>query len=409
MIIDIPYDNGILKCDFPSQTKIIEAQSREAIGEIEIRERFFGSFNRFRVENKSEKFLVVVNDATRRVPNEKIIELILESVEPGQLEFIVATGSHKAPSEDELKKILGKYYRIFSEHVSIHDCNDGEALQFAGTTSRGTPVIVSKRVLDATAIICINSVEPHFFAGFTGGRKSIIPGLAGLQTIVKNHSLAKSGDAESMKLELNPVHMDLLDAIKLVNKSEIFSVQMLVSKQNQIIDIECGQLEKSFENICNIARFFYGAVIDEHFDVVFAIAEEPLDINLYQLQKAQEHGAKAVRDGGILVVVGACNEGVGSSFFLKLAEEYPLPEAALSDRALTDERFGIHKLVRTARMLERIRIRYVTKVDDNLVRKVYFEPQASIGEAIREARNILGDACKVAVLMDACYTVPILK
>ncbi len=139
---------------------------------------------------------------------------------------------------------------------------------------------------------------------------------------------------------------------------------------------------------------------------MFAIGEAPLDINLYQLQKAQEHGGEAVADGGSLVVVGACEEGVGSPYFMKLADDYPEHEMALSEMAFNDKRFGIHKLIRTARQLQRIKIWYVTKLDDNQVRKVYFEPKTALETALSDALKCFGGNANVAILMYACYLVP---
>jgi nickel-dependent lactate racemase len=155
-----------------------------------------------------------------------------------------------------------------------------------------------------------------------------------------------------------------------------------------------------------LARDIYSIPVEKTFDIVFAIGECPLDANLYQLQKAQEHGAEAVSDGGILVVVGACLEGVGSPYFINLADEYPTPESALSDVSLRDDRFGIHKLIKTARRLKKIKIWYVTKLDDNVVRKVYFEPKCSPQEALKEALEYFGGTASIAVLKDACFLVP---
>jgi nickel-dependent lactate racemase len=157
----------------------------------------------------------------------------------------------------------------------------------------------------------------------------------------------------------------------------------------------------------NEARQAYQVPVDKFFDIVFAIGEPPLDNNLYQLQKAQEHGAEATAEGGILIVVGACREGVGSPYFLRLADDYPSPRSALSREALADNRFGIHKLIKSARRLEKIKIWYITNLDDNIIRKLYFEPKRSLQVALRDALETFGGSARVAILKDACFMVPV--
>jgi nickel-dependent lactate racemase len=298
---------------------------------------------------------------------------------------------------------------FFEGRIVIHNCRDKASLDYLGESSRGTPIWINKELLKADRIICINSVEPHFFAGFTGGRKSLIPGLAGFETTVANHSHAKHEDAKSLSLDSNPVHLDLEEAISLITGKSIFSIQLVTSRQGEIIDTFCGDLEGSFQAACFEAEKAYTVAIENKYDIVFAIGEPPLDINLYQLQKGQEHGAEAVRDGGILIVVGACAEGTGSEFFINLANDYPSPDLALSAKALTDNRFGIHKLVKTARRLQKIKIWYITKLDDSLVSKVYYSPKSSLQAALDEAIKIMGLRANIAILRDACFIVPIIN
>jgi nickel-dependent lactate racemase len=304
--------------------------------------------------------------------------------------------------------VLGETRTLFGNRIFVHDCRDAKSLVNIGRTTRGTPVIINKKLLDAEAVICINSVEPHFFAGFSGGRKSLIPGLAGFETTAANHSFAKHTDARSFNLKNNPVHLDLEEAVSLMPKKEMISIQMVVSRSGGIIGLFIGNLSGSFRDAARIAREYYSIDISDKYDVVIAVGEPPLDVNLYQLQKAQEHGAEAVRDGGILIVVGACGEGVGSDFFVKLANDYPTPATALSPNALSDNRFGIHKLIKTARRLQSMKIWYVTTLDDRVVSKVYFEPKRSLQLALDEALTLLGPGAHVAVLKDACFFVPMM-
>jgi nickel-dependent lactate racemase len=129
---------------------------------------------------------------------------------------------------------------------------------------------------------------------------------------------------------------------------------------------------------------------------------------LYQLQKAQEHGGLMVNEGGVLIVMGACPEGVGSDYFIKSAEKYPTPQSVL-EHADTDNSFGMHKLIKTARQLQHYNIFYVTGLDVDIVSKVYFKAFNSIKAALSEAFRIKGEQAQVAILEDAGYSVPVVQ
>ena len=409
MKLQIPYDGKMVNINFPDNTDILEAKKPAVINDNLVRTKIAACIKEYQKLFGDDKILVVVNDATRRLPTSKILKILWDYISTDAIEIIIATGTHRGPNNDDLDIILGELKSVFADKIFVHDCYNKDCLVKIGDTSRGTIVTVNRRLQEAKNIICINSVEPHFFAGYTGGRKSLIPGLAGFSTIVQNHSNAKSEYSKSLSLEKNPVHLDLGEAVGFVKDKNILSIQLVTARDGGIVDLYCGSLHETFDLARQKARDIYAVAIEKKYDLVFAIGEPPLDINLYQMQKAQEHGAEAVKEGGILIVVGTCNEGAGSPYFIKLAEEYPRPDLALADKAMSDNRFGIHKLIKTARrlLIQRIKVWYVTKVDDNTIRKVYYEPKESIDAALTEALNILGENVRVAILKDACFSVPV--
>jgi nickel-dependent lactate racemase len=407
MLIDFPYGGEIVNMEFPDHTDVLSGRMQNVLSDDEVREAIEKEFAIRKNQFENRKISIIINDITRRVPTEKILGILLNYIPLQNVEILVATGTHKKPTPEDLERIMGAWYGKLRSKIHCHDCDNQDLLRKIGETSWGTPVEINGKFLEAEAVICINSVEPHFFAGFTGGRKSIVPGLAGRDTVVANHSLAKSEKAKSLHLEDNPVHLDLMEAVDMVVRKPVFSIQMVLSRNGEIIDLFCGEMAESFLKACEVARDIYSIPISNRYDIVFAIGEHPLDVNLYQLQKAQEHGAEAVSDGGILIVVGACDEGVGSPYFMNLADDYPSPESALSEKAMNDNRFGIHKLVKTARRLEKIKIWYVTKLDDKVVAKVYFVPICSPQVALNEALEYFGGVAKIAILRDACFLVPV--
>jgi nickel-dependent lactate racemase len=406
MRIKIPYDGAEVELDFPFGADILEAINPPVISDQIVRNKINASFSEFKHSFSGKRVSVIVNDATRRLPTPKILRFLLKMIPASQMEILIATGTHRAPTDHELNIVLGDTRKIFSGRIHIHDCRDESSLVNVGVTFRGTPVILNRKLIEAESIVAINSVEPHFFAGFTGCWKSFVPGLSGFSTTVQNHSLAKDEYAKSLSLEKNPLHQDLMEAADFVKNKPIFSIQLITSREGEIVDIYSGDLKPSFDKACLKAKDIFTVDIKNKYEIIFAVGEPPLDINLYQLQKGQEHGAEAVADGGILVVVGACPEGTGSEYFIKLSEDYPTPALALSDKAMQDNRFGIHKLVKTARRLKKIKIWYITKVDDKTIRKVYYEPKESIQAALNDALETMGRHARVAVLRDACFIVP---
>jgi len=324
-----------------------------------------------------------------------------------------------------------------------------------GVTSYGTPVLLNNKVDDADLIFTINSVEPHFFAGFTGGRKSIVPGLAAFSTVQTNHRLAKdekscaldlknnplhkdlhffagftggrksivpglaafstvqtnhrlAKDEKSCALNLknNPLHKDLEECLKLINDRPILTIQCVTDREGNIVDL--GNLQESFLKACQCAAKYYTVDVPRKYDIVIANCEPPLDINLYQLQKAQEHGGRMVADGGVLITVGACKEGIGSEYFIRLTEKYPTPDLVL-ERGLDDASYGIHKLIKTARQLKKFKVFYVTALDEAVVKRVYLRPFNKIKEALNTALEEIGKNAEMAFLDDAGYTVPVIK
>jgi nickel-dependent lactate racemase len=352
------------------------------------------------------KILTIVNDSYRRTPTAFILSMVWDYI--SKSDFIVATGSHRLPTDLELSEFFGEHYSEARKRLFIHDCHDNDSVKEIGKTSRETVVYVNRKALEADLIFAINSVEPHFFAGYTGGRKSLIPGLASFETIMANHSMAKDIDSCDLNLQTNKLHLDLEEGVQLLRDKPILSIQCVTDRDGNIIDLFAGDMRMTFYQACESAEKYYTVPVPKKFDIAIASGDPPLDINLYQLQKAQEHGGRIVKDGGVLIVVGACPEGAGSKYFMELAGKYPSAESVLK-YGLNDDSFGIHKLVKTARQLQKFKIFYVTTLDDSEVRKVYFEPFKDLSAALVSATKEIEGDIEVGILEDAGYTVPVIK
>jgi nickel-dependent lactate racemase len=274
MEISLPYGGRLIKFDIPNLAGRFRCSFPQVLNTEQIKIRIDEGLRPFRHTLTTSKVLTVVNDATRRTPTDSILEYIWDYVKSG--DFIVATGTHRQPTSQELSTIFGKWLPHIEPRLARHDCYDSSLMIELGNTKYGTPVKLNKALFNADVILTINSVEPHFFAGFTGGRKSIIPGLASFETIQKNHCLAKDVKAVSLNLETNPLHEDLEDGLALLKNKTIITVQCVTDRDGAIIDIHSGELKEAFHKACKTSEQYYTVATPQKYDIVIANCEPPL-------------------------------------------------------------------------------------------------------------------------------------
>jgi len=350
--------------------------------------------------------LVLVNDATRPTPSGRVIEIIADRFRGRDVEFMVATGAHKVPGETELEQIFGRAMRErFLDRISSHDARNQGDLVHLGETSRGTPVWVNKHLASATDVLLINSVEPHYFAGYTGGRKSIFPGVAGFETIQGNHKLALDPAADNLALEGNPVHEDMMEMMGMLSEKRMYSIQMVLDHQHRIHQAYAGDLDESWRSAVEHADGHYVVELSQRYDVVVAVAPYPMDYDLYQSQKALENGSLALKDGGILILVSKCRHGIGDETFFDLMARAATPDAVLGSIA-GDYVLGYHKAARLALIAKRGEMWGVTSLPDEELEAAFIRPFGSVQKAVDSALARKGPDARVLFLMDASITVP---
>ena len=238
--------------------------------------------------------LCIVNDATRPTNTHEIIEQC--SLE---CDFVVATGAHAAPTPEELAFIFGPDFE--HKRIFVHDARRSPCV-YVGTTTRGTPVNFNSKVFEYKRILIIGSVEPHYFAGYTGGRKGLLPGVASYKTIEKNHSLYFEPGASILNLSGNPVHEDMVEAVQMLDVP-ILTTNMVMNETNEIIDLFCGNLEDCLSEAAALARTIYTVPVSNRFALTVTCAYYPMDIDLYQSQKAIHNATLATKTGGTIVLV----------------------------------------------------------------------------------------------------------
>ena len=272
-----------------------------------------------------DKVCVVISDVTRRwqAPDTYLPILIGEleaaGVRDEDILILSATGTHRRQTEEEHIGLVTKpvYDRI---RVEDHVCTDQDNLAYVGTTSRGTPVWLDKRALACDKIILTGGVVYHFMAGFGGGRKSILPGIAGRETIMKNHNLALnpgigSGSNPAVRSAnmnaANPVHADMMEACSMVRPT--FLLNVVVNDEQEIIAAFAGNWVTAHRAACDLVDRMYGVPVKEKTPLVIASAGGyPKDLNFYQTIKTLSNALEVVADGGTLILVTKSEEGFGS-------------------------------------------------------------------------------------------------
>ena len=331
-----------------------------------------------------ETICLVVNDPTRIARSDIFLPLLIEELVKAGIDekdiFIVfATGSHRPLSTAEMIETVGNNIPESIEMYN-HDCRDTNNLIFLGDTSHGTPVYVNQKVVEADRRIITGSVVHHFFAGFGGGRKGLIPGVAGWDTIQKNHSLMLHENASSRILAGNPVHEDLLEGALMVGADFIFNT--LLNENKEIVGIFAGDMLAAHLAACSMADQLYGVRIEAEADLVVAsCGGYPKDINLYQAHKALDNAIAAVKSGGDVIFTASCPEGLGSENFQKWVMKYNgLNEM---EAALRHEfELGGHKAYTISRLLQKARVFLLSELPLELIEKIGFIPISSLQQGI---------------------------
>lgn len=347
--------------------------------------------------------ICIVNDATRTTPTAEVLEALYPRIKDLDMEFLVATGAHRAPTEEEYRGIFGRHYRDLKDKVRAHDARRDE-MAYAGRTGRGTEVYTNKRFRDADRVLVIGSVEPHYYAGFTGGRKAIIPGVASFKTIEENHRLALEEGAGIMRLEGNPVEEDLEEALQLLRK-EIFSVMAVTDGRGEVCAAYAGDLGETFRRAVERARDIYSVRVGPLADVVVTAAGPPMDKSLYQAHKALYNGALGLREGGILILVSRCGEGIGDEGLREALVKGRDTQGVLA-LARDHYRLGYQTAVSISRLALRYRLWGVTGLARGGPEEAFMQPFGSLLGALDEALEGR-EGARVLVLPEGSVTVPI--
>ena len=342
------------------------------------------------VVTAGDSVLIVVSDATRATGSAQIVNLLVRRLiengtQPAEIAIIFATGIHRAVRADEKAELLTPFIAQRIRTID-HDAYDPSQLIEFGATKRGTPVQVNRALKDFSKVILTGAVGFHYFAGFTGGRKSICPGLAAAQTIEATHVLAldferggRRAGVGAGRLPGNAVHEECERVAAIIDPA--FAINAIVDERGRCEKVFAGHWRTAHTRACEDYAAGHSVRIPERRDVVVvSCGGSPYDFNLVQAHKALDMGATACVDGGVIVLLAECVDGLGRTDFLKWF-------ASDDSRALEQRlREGYEVNGQTAWALltkaERFRVHIVTKLPDDDLRKMRMNPTGSIDEAL---------------------------
>ncbi len=353
-----------------------------------------------------EDIVFIVNDGTRPTPTAKVLDALSKRMDLRAARYIIATGTHRDMTLEEYEMVFGSHYESLKDRIICHDAKNSECVNL-GTSKNGTPMEVNKVAVDADRLVIITSVEPHYFAGYTGGRKSFLPGVASFRTIEANHRLAMNAEAQALALEGNPVHEDMMDALEVVKGKRIFSIQMVLDRHQNIYKTASGDLNEAFHTAIGWANEVFSVPIPEKADVVISVAPYPMDVDLYQSQKALDNGKWALKEGGKIIMVSKCREGLGHDTFLKQLSTSSDPNQVL-ENLRAEYKLGYHKAAKMAEIATWASIWAVTDLDPELLKGANITPFASVQDAMDAALKE-NPSARVMVLMDGSVTIPRLE
>ncbi len=419
MKVNLAYGQGHLSVELPESSVTIIEPSHQA-GLTDEKKTLFQSLEkpigtkplRFLIQS-GDRVCIVFTDITRATPNERLIPWLLEylsSVPPDQITLLNSTGTHRPNTKSELEKMLTPevvaHYRVIN-----HECEKKEDMIQFGLTRDGAPALLNRHLVEADVRIITGFIEPHFFAGFSGGVKGIMPGVAGLETVMSNHGAKNIGDPKATfgVTEGNPLWEELREIALRIGKS--FLCNVTLNEQREITGVFAGDILAAHKVGIEFVRHSAMQKVKTPFDIVVTTnSGYPLDLNLYQGVKGMSAGARILEQNGLLILACECREGIPDNSPLdQLLRSAAGPEEILTMLAtpgfVRPEQWQaqIQALIQ-----RRATVLLYSSLPDEIVRRAFLTPCHDIGAAVKKRLHGLGSNARVAVLPQGPLSIPYL-
>lgn len=413
MEIKLPYGHTYLSADIPDerlQSVLINCLDtyQPALGEVELVESALhapiGSESLEKLAAGKKNVVLIASDHTRPVPSKILVPPMLSAIRRGnpqaEITILIATGCHRGTLESELINKFGQEI-VEKEKIVIHDCADEDNLVSIGRLPSGGVLRINRIAAEADLLISEGFIEPHFFAGFSGGRKSVLPGIAAKETVYWNHNAEFISDphARTGILEGNPIHRDMIFAARTAKLAFICNV--VINSKHQVVGAFAGDCEQAhvagtqfLKELCQCPKDLADIVITTN-------GGYPLDQNIYQAVKGMTAAEATCKEGGVIIMVASCDDGHGGESFVKtISEEIPAAQI-LSKIEATPKKETMPDQWQSqilARILSKYQVVLVSQTDPGLVECMKMHPAKDVPQALEIAEGLLGYEGRVTVI-----------
>ncbi|MFO7888302.1 MAG: nickel-dependent lactate racemase [Eubacteriales bacterium] len=346
---------------------------------------------------KGKKNIVIISsDHTRPVPSHITMPVLLDTIKKtnksGKITILVATGAHRASTDSELRDKYGDEI-VDSVNIEMHDSKKDDDMVDLGTLPSGGSLMLNKIALDADLLIAEGFIEPHFFAGFSGGRKSILPGIASYKTVLANHCSEFIGSeyARTGILENNPLHTDMLYASEKANLAFILNV--VINQEKEVIAAFAGHREDAHYMGCDFLNNLAGADSKKADVVITTNGGYPLDQNIYQSVKGMTAAEASIKENGIIIMVSECSDGHGGEAFYETFKNAESPSQIMEEILKKDRNETIPDQWESqvlARILIKYKVIMVTGAPKKMVEDMHMHYADTIEDAFEKAKELLG-------------------
>lgn len=419
MKVELAYGEGKLPVEFPGDRTTVISPTHipgledEKAAVLNALSRPIASAPLLERIQPHHRICILFTDITRATPNHKIIPWLLEHLKDHPRENIILLnqlGTHRPNTREELERMLTP--EVVAHYTVInHEPDNEEAMVQLGTTHDGTPALINRHAVEADIRIVTGFIEPHFFAGFSGGPKGIMPGVAALRTVMSNHGYRNIGDSNStFGITFgNRLWEELRDIALRAGPS--FLINVTLNESRHITGVFAGDLTEAHQQGTQFVKRLAMQPVDEAFDIVVTTnSGYPLDLNLYQGVKGMSAGARIVKEGGLLILAAECREGVPAQSPLdNLLRGATSSEEILNQLAtpgfVKPEQWQaqIQALVQ-----RKAQVMVYSSLEPSILQAAHLIPCTDIGETVRRKLHEIGPDARVAVLPQGPLTIPYL-
>lgn len=412
-IVELPYGTGTLRVAIPEQN-LIDVIFPEGSGADQKDEQALicaaldhpiGTPPLRLLAKPGQKIAIITSDMTRPCPSDRMLPYILDElkaagVRDDDIFVVLGLGLHRPMTTEEIESVVGADV-VRRVRVINHDANDVVRL---GVTTRETPVEFFRPVVEADFRICLANLEFHWFAGYSGGAKAILPGVASKACVTANHSLMTQSGVGSGRIEDNPLRLDIEEGAAMLGVDFIFNV--VVDGEHHILGAVAGDVRAAHRAGCRMIAERGMVRVDRKADIVIAGAGGfPKDINMYQAHKGLENASYFVRDGGAVILAAECREGWGNKTFESWMLAAVSPQDVL-DRIQHDFQLGGHKAAGIAKIEHRVKVYLVSSMPAEQAARMFMNAQPNLQQALDAAFSEIGADSRVLALPFAGSIIP---